>query len=357
MVIVQPYVFWKGHFQRYFENLLSDRYDYVYCDERDRGYPNSTWLKSLRIDHDRNIVNFILARFLHSLKTVTHLAGRNGGPGQSVHLIEFEPLSFLIFELLTPFRKKKVVITLHSIRRMVYKNPAKDLVSRLQRWVYVRAIRHAARKGYRFVVHYQAHGRELASVVSAPRVDVIDYPCTFPAVAEPRSRSVGKLLIFGQMREDKGIHEFLEDGKSDAYSITMAGRVHDPRIRAVQKNNVTVIDRFLADDELFALMDDHDFTLLPYGKKYTGGAGPLKDSLSFGKPVICSDIDVFREIIEAHDVGFVYRDISEIASFIQGTTPERYLEMAENCLAYARKHDWQNMRERYFQIYDALGGP
>ncbi|PKN32944.1 MAG: hypothetical protein CVU61_15710 [Deltaproteobacteria bacterium HGW-Deltaproteobacteria-19] len=355
MVIVQPYLFWRGHFRRYFENLLSDRYSYLYCDEQDRRYTNATWLKSLPIDYDRDILRFLLARLLHSLKTISHLTNRDGaGKPQSIHFIEFEPFSFMLFELLTPFRKKKILITLHSIGRMVYRSPAKDLASRLQRWVYVRAIRHAGRRGYRFVVHSRAHGHQLCRTAGAVRVDVIEYPCSYPALENPRPLKGMKLLIFGHMREDKGIHEFLEDQKSNAYSITMAGRIHDPRLRALQKKGLQVIDRFLAEEELKALIDDHDYVLLPYAKHYPGGAGPLKDALSFGKPVICSDIDIFREVVETHGVGFVYRDISEIASFLEKTTPAQYTEMAENCLAYAREHDWHSMRKQYFCIYNDL---
>jgi D-inositol-3-phosphate glycosyltransferase len=356
ILVAQPYLFCKGHFRQYFENLLSEKYQYIYCDKQDNRYPNSIWLKAFDIEHEKNFLGFMMSRLLHSLKIDYLIWKRSYSAPLKIHFIEFEPLSFLLFEMLTVFKKKKIVITLHAIKRMKYKNKLKDLASALQRIIYTIAIKYASQRGYLFVVHYNTHKQQLLKIIGSQKVETIDYPCPYPVTEKPLSmgESKGKLLIFGQIREDKGIYLFLNDKESERLSITIAGRIEDERILALNRPNVNVVNKYLTSKELTDIINDHDYVLFPYDRHYTGGAGTLKDSFSYGKPVICSDIPVFKEIVNTYDTGFIYSDIDDIKSFIRSIDDQQYSEMSKNCLTYAQKNNWNTMRAAYFRLYDSI---
>lgn len=352
--VLQPYLFWKGHFRQYFLNLLSGRYHYIYCDKKDNNLRNSVFVRSYEIDYEKSFVRFVIARIIHSIKAnmalIKHLKN-----GDSIHFIEFEPLSFLIFDLLTLFKDKKALITVHSIKRVRYGNKLKDLVSFIQRLIYRAALIHARNRGFAFVVHYEMHKTELAEIVGPKgSIAVIPYPCPLPKVRGHKTLSGKRLLIFGQIREDKGIYEFLSDENVKKFNITVAGSIQDRRIHKINHDKYLFIDRFLSDHEVDELFDKHDFLVLPYRSGYTGGAGPLKDSFAYGIPVICSDIGVFKEILGTWNTGFIYRDTSDIGDFLAKINMDKYVEMSRNCLRYAENNNWNTMRDRYFSIYEGI---
>jgi glycosyltransferase involved in cell wall biosynthesis len=354
ILVVQPYLFAKGHFRKYFENLLSENYNYIYCNDRDNHYLKSLWVKSLNIDNEKNFLNFVFSRLFNSLKINYFIWKKSDTTLLKIHFIEFEPFSFMAYELLTFYRKKKILITIHSIKRMRYKNRFKDLISAFQRMIYYRAVSHANKKGYRFIVHYETHKEQLLKIIKTANIEVIDYPCPYPLSEKPLTKGKGNLLIFGQIREDKGIYDFLKDKKSARLSITIAGRIEDTRILSLNRQNMNIVNKYLTEAELSNIINDHDFVIFPYDRHYTGGAGTLKDSFSYGKPVICSDIPVFKEIVNAYNTGFIYSDIEDIASFVRSIDDQQYNEMSNNCLTYAKNHNWNTMRESYFRLYDSI---
>ncbi len=351
--IIQPYVFWKGHFRQYFENLISDNYTCIYADSRDNLVRNSVFVPSFRINYEKSFVSFALARLVNASKTILALAKRFKIKNDSVHFIEFEPFSFLLFECLTLFRKKRVLITVHSVKPMRFQNSVKYAASLFQRQVFAMLIRYGHRRGYTFVVHYQTHQKQLEGIIGSGRnIFVIEYPCPAPKSTKPKELGEKKLLIYGQIREDKGIYEFLSNKTVEKLRITVAGRIMDRRIRHLRCDKYHFIDKFLSDEEVDAVFAEHDFLLLPYGARYTGGAGPLKDAFSYGMPVICSGIAIFREVVQRDSTGFIYRTVEDIESLVNSVDQESYRELSHNCMRYAAGNTWHTMRARYFDLYE-----
>jgi glycosyltransferase involved in cell wall biosynthesis len=112
-----------------------------------------------------------------------------------------------------------------------------------------------------------------------------------------------------------------------------------------------LIDRFLTSAELDRLFDECDYAFLPYGPFYTGGAGPLKDAFAYGKPVVCSRLPIFEEIVLKHRVGLIVDGSEPLAAVLAGITDEEYQAMSDRCRAYAGTHSWRHMREQYYLIY------
>jgi glycosyltransferase involved in cell wall biosynthesis len=360
VIIVQPYLFWKGHYRRYFENLIADRFNYLYCDRKENSIPNSIYLKASVFDLEHSFTGFFLSRILNSFKTawaLMNISFKKSVKKLPVHFIEFEPFSFLFFESFHCKRKATVVITIHSIERTQFESNLKNFISSVQRWFYRKALRRGLRRGYTFVVHYETHRLQLQSLLgNYVNVVVNDYPAPELKRSNPKELLPTKgLLIYGQIREDKGIYEFLSHPEIKKLRITIAGKILDQRVFSLLTHkSYTFLDRFISDEELSSIMDTHSFLVLPYKLAYTGGAGPLKDAFAFGMPVIGSDIAIFNEILFSLKKGFVYKSYSDIKQFLTSITPEEYHEMSANCLSYAREVTWSRMRLKYFALYKQL---
>lgn len=353
--IVEPYIFWKGHYKQYFENLLSSKNYYIYCDTEDRNYLNSFFTKAFIGNCENNFTQYILCRLKNSYRA-NRLLRSKVKENDLIHFIEFEPLNFILFELLTYFKKKKAVLTIHSIESMTYHNKIKNMIALIQRMVYRMGLKLAKKRNYTFVVHYEEHCKQLQEIVGpCAKIKVIEYPSPAVIIDKPKSLKAKKLLIFGQIREDKGFYEFLSQEPAKQLTITIAGKIYDERIKSLfGVKNYTFIDQFVSNSELTELFGQHDFLLLPYGKNYTGGAGPLKDSFAFATPVITSSIPIFKEIIDKYGTGYYFNAIEEIQEKIEAVSEQKYIDYSKNCIEYASTHGWNYMRKEYFKLYRNL---
>lgn len=354
LIVIEQYLSWQGHYKQYFENLVSENYSYVYCSAEKNKYPNSIFISASHENKD-NFINFVKGRFINSFRAYKKMIELQP---EIAHLIEFEPFSFLY---LITFNRPKIpllIITVHSIERMRYANKVKDLISVIQRNVYQYTLRRASSMGATFVTHYKHHQEQLGILLDQKyknSIHVINYPCPegLPSVLN-KIHSRNRLLIYGQIREDKGIYEFLLKHETEELDITIAGKIRDERILKFNRPNLKIIDKFISDEELSNLINSHSFMLLPYQENYTGGAGTLKDSLSHGLPVIASDIPIFREVIQQEHVGLIFKTISDIKAFSNKITQEEYHDLQRNCQIYAKKYNWNYMKREYFKLYDNI---
>lgn len=352
--IVEQYVSWNGHYKKYFENLISRNYNYLYCGKTQYRYPNAIFLKaSYKTEKNHSFFNFVRGRFLDSFKAYYKLIQLKV---DCAHLIEFEPFSFFLILLFRSAEIPRLIVTVHSVQRMTFDSILKDSISLVQRKIYRYTLRRLAKNNSVFVTHYCHHKSQLLSVIGERyehSIRTINYPCpTIKAIDNTQKRLLnGKLLIHGQIREDKGVYEFLTSEGAENLNITIAGRILDTRILSIQRPGLVIINKFIEEEHLENLLGTHDFMLLPYSKKYSGGAGTLKDSLSYGLPVIVSDIPIFREVIQEGQVGFVYKNILDIEKLCLVNRAD-YNVLVDNCIAYATKFSWNHMREEYFKIYE-----
>jgi glycosyltransferase involved in cell wall biosynthesis len=355
--IVEQYLSWQGHYKQYFENLISEKYNYIYCAAEKGEYPNATYLKSFyNNSRSKGFVNFVLSRFIDSFKAYRQVATGNSG---LVHLIEFEPLSFYYFIITKGKRIPPLIITIHSIEQMTYASFVKNAVSKFQRRIYRAMLKRLAERDTKFVVHYQHHKRQLIESIGAQyatNITVINYPCPEVVVnTEIGLKAKSKqLLIYGQIREDKGIFEFLSNPQTSELKITLAGKIVDERILTLKLPNLTLINRFIPESELEGIVSTHDFMVLPYPTTYSGGAGTLKDSLSFGLPVLATNIPIFFEVISEGQVGFIWENVDGLLKYLDEVSEKDMTVLRQNALKYAERYNWKYMKKEYFKIYESL---
>jgi glycosyltransferase involved in cell wall biosynthesis len=349
--IVEPYVFWKGHYRQYFENLLGKENTlYVYCSATDRDYDNSKYLKFADYDYEKNFLSFIFSRISNSYRAIKYVNNKIQN-NDTVYFLEFEPFSALLFSIFNKNMKIRIIQTVHSVERLKYANKFKDIISQLQRFVFKKSLIMLNKFDTTFVVHYKYHHDALENFFPDKKnIKIIDYPSPDVKIETIQPLSPNKsLLIFGLVREDKGIYEFLKEVKGKGLEITVAGKVLDSRVYEF-KDSFHFIDRFIEDDEIAKLYETHDFALIPYWKDYTGGAGPLKDALSYGKPVFVSKHRVFEDLVSINNLGFIYKDIGDLQRKLYAINNDTYEEISQNCLTYAKRNTWTDMRNKYFSL-------
>lgn len=351
--IIEPYYFWKGHYKKYFENLINNDINnkYVYCNDVNKKISNSFFLKAKCLNYEKNFFYFIFSRIINSFIIINYI-NKNIKNNDSIVFLEFEPISIIYFIIFNKNKNLQIFQTIHSIERVRFKNIFKDTISLIQRKLFNFSIK-LLEKNFKttFIVHYDYHKLQLEKLLINNSITrIIDYPS--PELKQSESKKLNtknSILLFGLIREDKGIYEFLLQANKLSDKLTIAGKIQDKRVLSL-KNKYNIIDKFLTIKEMDNLFISHDYVIIPYGNNYTGGAGPLKDALSYGTPIICSQHPLFKEILNSNDIGFSYNTIDELIEKLDNISIEKYKLFSQNCLYYAKKNTWDNMKFEYLSL-------
>lgn len=114
------------------------------------------------------------------------------------------------------------------------------------------------------------------------------------------------IIIWGAVTEYKGIDTFLlyliENRLISKYRILIAGRVDGPRLKeslesiAQENNNVTLLNRFIAEQELIDLIGKSRLILFSYHSKSVLSSGALMDSLRFKTTIVGPNVGAFNDL-------------------------------------------------------------
>lgn len=213
----------------------------------------------------------------------------------------------------------RVVITAHDVE------PFKDGLSipTFVRWAY--------RSADRVIAHSQVAKRELilGSGVAEEKLDVILHGNYLREVPTGITHAVAKehfglspakrvLLFFGQIKDVKGLDVLLtgfalarESDKN--LHLLIGGRVWKgdfSRYQDIIKSHglaphCTLHIRYIPDAEVPYFYQCADLVVLPYLRIYQSGV--MLEAMSYGRPVLVSDIAGMLEAIEDDATGFVFR--------------------------------------------------
>ena len=136
-------------------------------------------------------------------------------------------------------------------------------------------------------------------IVKSP-VHLIEFPRftknLFKKAAPPPELSVnGYLLVYGRIDSYKGVYEWLETISNiigRLPPVVIAGRVVDHRVYSYS-DLVTIIDRYIAVEEVYGLFFESSAVVLPYKNVTHSGVADI--ALSFGKVVYLSDLPYFKQ--------------------------------------------------------------
>lgn len=172
----------------------------------------------------------------------------------------------------------------------------------------------------------------------------------------PRTQDAGglRLLFFGFVRPYKGLDTLVRAIailKDYDISLTIAGEFWDGKAELLQQvgelgisRKVTVVDRYIAEDEMRRYFSAADLVVLPYKKTVTSGI--IATAYGFGKPVLATDVGGFHEVVRDGCTGrLVPPDNPQaFADGIVWFINNRQIDFAENIARFAaRAMSWSSL--------------
>ena len=246
--------------------------------------------------------------------------------GEIVHFQFAQPLGLgLLFFWLAKLRGASTVLTVHD------PFPHRWILPPACRWVETTFLSVGYSLCDRLIVHNQAGKRILTEQFHIPEeaVTVIPHGPLNVVNAARGERSVGaelegarglRLLLFGSLRENKGIHlaiaaiQRLRQTECELpVSLTIAGQAPNLRERpfwegckqliATQPGGIEVIERIIEDEEISPLFARHDAVLLPY-VDFFSDSGVAMLALAQGKAILATGAGGLKELLDAANCGF-----------------------------------------------------
>ena len=266
---------------------------------------SASWMRGLRFCRG-SLVALIGSR--RSLHTIAHFHFFHVGPLELFNVALARLLGF------------RVVITAHDVE--AFKQG-------LSIPIFVRL---AYRLAERVIAHSQIAKRELIADLGIPerKIDVVPHGNYLEKVPVDLSLADAKaklgfskeqriLLFFGQIKDVKGLDILLQGfalaRKTDAsLHLLVAGRLWKTDFSRYAKiidefdlqHHCTLHIRYIPDEEVAYFYKCADLVILPYRRIYQSGV--VLEAMSFGRPVLVSDIDGMLEAVEDECTGFVFRN-------------------------------------------------
>lgn len=273
----------------------------------------------------------------------------------------------LVMSMARLFRRK-IVLTVHDVACLIGLAARKRSITG---WLY--------KKADKIIVHNRYSMQELSGIgVPASRVSVIphghylDTMRPLPRPADARRAlgiaETGKvILFFGQIKDVKGLDLLISSmpgviREIPEAALLVAGRPWGTDFSRYDK----MIDeagirprchlhlRYIADDEVAAFFAAADVVALPYRRIYQSGV--LLMAMTYGRPVVVSDLPGMTEMVTDGSNGYVFSDGSPQAlahSLIRALRDERERdEISRQGLEYVRQHHaWTGIGRSTVEVY------
>ena len=170
-------------------------------------------------------------------------------------------------------------------------------------------------------------------------------------------------LFLGQIRKYKGIDDLIVafnrvQQQFPNTHLLIAGKpcdrinIEEFEIDQEAKSKITLIERYVPEEELQWFFNAADVTVLPYKKILTSGS--LLNAMSFGCPVIAPRVGMTEEIIRDGHNGYLYQ-LGSIESLVQSMLKMVALKadtkqkMKAQSFASIRHLDWKNTSSYLFE--------
>jgi glycosyltransferase involved in cell wall biosynthesis len=282
-----------------------------------------------------------------------------------------DPVIELIVITMTKLFGMKIVLTVHDVDSLASQVTQKR---RMTRWIY--------RLADRIIVHNKASQLELESIgLPSDRISVIAHGnylesmIEMPSSAEARralgiEASAKVVLFFGQIKDVKGLDLLIQALPIVAHEVPsvlllIAGRPWKTEIARydalIDELNVREKCRlhigFVPDDEVSTYYAAAEVVALPYRRIYQSGV--LLMAMTFGRPVVVSDLPGMTEIVADGVTGYVFLQGSKddlAKALIRALKDEIGGQgIAMRASEYIRKHhNWNQIGAQTAQLYRQL---
>lgn len=174
-----------------------------------------------------------------------------------------------------------------------------------------------------------AHSNEIKLKLPKDKLQVFHHPIENYQPLNTNEPFSYDMLIWGAVMPYKGIAEFVEYASKNLdikhYKILIAGKFdsedYHNRVLQAKSDNITVINRFITDEELINLFSQSRYILFTYVSSSVLSSAALCKSLSFGKEIIAPNVGSFKELGE-QDLIYTFSTFAELETLL--------LELKEN---------------------------
>ena len=238
----------------------------------------------------------------------------------AVHLQEWTP--WLAARVVRRLRQmgKRVYCTVHNV--VPHKYPLGVPRAVVDGW-----IRRACKLCDGLFVHTDLLADQLAAYLGEPHPPISVVPHGVWTVRDPspqpalRERLAWKrLLFFGSIRQNKGLHVLLDAAERlPDFSITIAGQPGErsyysdqilPRVQRLRENGIKIDLRpgFAPDEEVVRLFASHSAVVLPYTRQFVAQSGVVFMALAHELPVIASEAGGLNDLLSQFRIGQVFHE-------------------------------------------------
>ncbi|MBI4053294.1 MAG: glycosyltransferase [Candidatus Diapherotrites archaeon] len=295
----------------------------------------------------------------------------SGGPGKFPAMAGIVMASaFLCFLALAKFLGKKIVITIHNVE------PHRTLFPRLEKEVFGLAIRiadavivHNAWSKRKAVAVYRLNGRQAGKISVIPHGNFIGYYKNSAGRKKARAslqipQNCFVLLVFGEMREQKGIAVFLKAAgnaikKDKGIFVVFAGRCLEDRVKESIlsfaekfKGNCIARLEFIPDAEVRAFINAADAGVLPYERVSTSGALIL--FMSCNKAVIAPKLGPVTELLGAYPLLFKPKNAKSLERAIFKSKKLRLEKIGEGLRAKSKRLGWKTISGSTARLFEKI---
>lgn len=335
---------------------------------RTSAYPIHAILDPLRPRAEfPNLLTWALSRFAFYFKRdfafVRFVEGSRDV--DAVHVQDSSP--WLAMYLYPRLRKHGVAVfeTVHNITWNTFPMP-------LPAWLPDLMNRRTWRSASALIVHTASLRDQLAAFLGPGHPPIFvaphgtwNHPEATPTPSSDERLAARRLVAFGVINQYKGLHVLLEAMRElPDVSLVIAGSATDARylaglrrqIAALPDGQVTLIDRYLDNDELPGLFASGTLAVLPY-VTFSSQSGVLHDAISWGVPVVGTDVGAIGESIRSWEIGEVAppNDAAALAASIRTILePDRYEAAIAAIAEVHASHGWNRSAELTIDAYEAV---
>lgn len=273
-----------------------------------------------------------------------------------LHFFDQRIIDWIILYLAHVF-KFKIVVTFHDVRS--FDKSASEYVSK---------------KCFRLidgiVVHNNASFRMLPNYYTSLK-EVIPHGNYLPFIekidVQHHDDNRFNLLFFGQVKKVKGLDvllravKLLKDKKLPVH-LMIAGKPWKSDLDYYRslitelniQDYVTAKFEYIADANVSDYFKHADLVVLPYRKIYQSGV--LLLSMSYGIPILCSDLEAFTEVVRHGENGIVFKTEDEsdlalkIAEIIENKALLEQLSLNSKKIV-SERYDWKLIGKRTKEFY------
>ncbi len=283
-----------------------------------------------------------------------------------VHIQEYTP--WLATRHFAKLRRGgvEVVMTVHNIANYGHAN---------QR--YVRAMQGNWRTAWRtcsaLIVHTEGLRDELGRFLGPghPPIHVTPHAVweerSTPPItpAAPNGDETARLLFFGMVRANKGLHvllramEFLPNCTLTIAGEHEPGTYHDAILKLVAQRpagQIELINEFIDQQKISGYFDRSHLVILPY-TDFASQSGVLHQALAHGRPVVASNVGGLGESVRHWGIGEVVEPKNERAlasGVVAALCPEKYRKAAQAAENVRSELTWAKMANATCDVYHSL---